>query len=82
MRWDPIGVTTGPTRIGGTTIPAGQQLLIPIAEPGDIEDCLSCSFGRDHDVFYPMDEAEQFRLHLERHLIPQVRYREAPEPDA
>lgn len=77
MRWDKIGTTSGPTRIGGTTIPAGSELLIPIAEPGDIEDCLSCRMGRDFDERYPADEAEQFRLHLERHLIPRVRYREA-----
>lgn len=78
MRWDSVGATTGPTRIGGTVIPQGTELLIPIAEPGDIEDCPSCQFGRDHDVFYPMDEREQFRLHLERHLVPQVRYRTLP----
>jgi hypothetical protein len=24
-------------------------------------------------VFYPMDSQEQFRLHLERHVVPTVR---------
>lgn len=74
MRWETIGRTTGPTRIGGTVIPEGSELLIPIAEPGDIEDCISCSFARDHDVYYPLDETEQFRIHLERHIVPNARY--------
>jgi hypothetical protein len=73
MRWDRLGRTTGPTRISGTVIPEGAELLIPIPEPGDMEECMSCQFGRDHDVFYPMDSQEQFRLHLERHVVPTVR---------
>jgi hypothetical protein len=75
-RWDKIGTTTGPTEIGGTVIPAGAELFIPIAEPGDMEDCSECQSADRHES-YPTDQAERFRLHLERHLFPQVFYREA-----
>jgi hypothetical protein len=76
-RWDKIGTTTGPTEIGGTVIPAGAELFIPIDEPGDMEDCPSC-WGLSTYEWYPTDPAEQFRLHLKWHIFPpQVRYRKA-----
>lgn len=71
MRWEAMGTTTGPTRIGDIVIPGGSKLLIPIAEPGDIEDCPSCQM-EDYLAEYP-DEIQRFRLHLEWHLMPQVR---------
>jgi hypothetical protein len=72
-RWDKIGTTTGRTEIGGTVVPAGAELFIPIAEPGDMEGCWLCQMDSQHES-YPTDPAERFRLHLERHPTTQVRY--------
>jgi hypothetical protein len=75
MRWDPIGRASGPTSIGGTVIPEGAEVFIPIAEPEDIETCPSCAIVRREPPL--VSDQELFRQHLERHLGPPftVRYR-------
>lgn len=75
MRWDSAGRTTGPTSIGGVVIPEGAELLIPVAERGDMETCASCRIVRDEVPDVADDDL--FLQHLERHLGPPftVRYR-------
>jgi hypothetical protein len=77
MRWDSIGRASGPTSIGGSVIPEGAEMFIPIAEPEDIETCPSCAIVRGEAPL--VSDQELFRQHLERHLGPPftVRYREA-----
>jgi hypothetical protein len=77
-RWDTVGTTSGPTRIGDIVVPAGAELFIAVAEPGDMEDCEACRLLREGDPAALVDEAERFRLHLERHWTPQARYRSEP----
>lgn len=69
--WDLIGTTDEALELGGMVIPSGSKIYMPIAEPGDVESCDGCEVIRRTTNIAP---PEQYRIHLSRHLRPEIRY--------